>query len=600
MCGINAIISKEAYLGSDKIIKLMTDTIAHRGPDGQGFFNHNRISLGHRRLSIIDLSDSASQPMHYMNRYVIVFNGEIFNYVEIRDELLRNGYQFISESDTEVIMAAYDYWGVSCLEKFNGMWAFVLYDLLRDRVLISRDRFGIKPLYYYKDNNYYVFSSEIKAILNHPKVVAQPNTEYCQLFAEIGSKEWIADTAYSNIFRFLQASYIDMSISDLFSQGFNYIKYWHKTPNLSNEKFNKSNAESYADEYYNILKDSVKLRLRSDVKVGSALSGGIDSSTIVKLVNENLSEGTGSYHNQFTFSSVYNSSNNVKYCDESIFINKLSKYLEVKSFKIEPRLEDVIETHKKISYHMDTPYEGTLISPWYVYKLASENGVKVTLDGQGADEQLGGYSSYAKLSISESRNPFKTYWSFSDMPNIKSSLRQGLIIGLMRRTVPDKILQIIFEKYRFNPIYLKSLNEKLYMDTLESLTHHLHFGDRLSMAHSIESRVPFMDYRFVEFALNLPASYKIHNGWTKYIARLAMNGKLPEDILWRRDKLGFPAPEKYWFNGPLKQWIDDEINSSGFLKELGLDYLISDQSLSLNKKIRLLNLATWHRTFISK
>jgi asparagine synthase (glutamine-hydrolysing) len=199
--------------------------------------------------------------------------------------------------------------------------------------------------------------------------------------------------------------------------------------------------------------------------------------------------------------------------------------------------------------------------------------------------------------VADAKNPFKEYLLLSGIPRIRSAINQGLAINLIRKTLPAKTTEILFEKYNLNKIYLKSLNEKLVSDTLESLTHHLHFGDRLSMAHSVESRVPFLDYRFVEFAASIPECYKIHNGWTKYIARTAMKGSLPENVLWRKDKLGFPVPEEYWFKGPLKEWMKQEINNSEFLETLGYEKAAYN-TYNMSKLVRLLSLASWYKTFI--
>jgi asparagine synthase (glutamine-hydrolysing) len=599
MCGINGILVKDTKPDLLNDLKAMNDILIHRGPDGEGCFIADRVAFGHRRLSIIDLSGNAKQPMHFLDRYVITYNGEIFNYIELRDELIGKGYRFNTLSDTEVVMAAYDMWGAECLKRFNGMWAFVIFDRKLDKVFIGRDRFGIKPLYYYRDNSKFIFSSEIKAILAHKDITATANEEYCVLFAESGSREWIEETAFLNIYRFLQAHYIECNLSDLFGKSLTFRQYWSLETNLSREKFTYQKSLEYAAKYHALIKDSVRLRLRADVKVGSALSGGIDSSTIVKMVNECLLDQNNHYDNQLTFSSIYTSSADVKYCDESEHIKTLSDFLNVRSFVTEPPFDEITDTYSKISYHMDTPHEGSLLSAWYVYKLAAQNGVKVTLDGQGADEQLGGYWSYAKLFVADASNPFKGYFQMSGNPGIRPYINQGLIIGIMRKSLSKSRLELLFDKYSLNKIYLKSLNEKLVTDTLESLTHHLHFGDRLSMAHSVESRVPFLDYRFVEFAASVPACFKIHDGWTKHIARVAMLNLLPDNILWRRDKLGFPVPEDYWFRGPLKSWIMNEIRSSEFLKKLGLSDVPFD-SVHISRLVRLLSLATWHKTFINR
>mgnify|MGYP003391645790 FL=1 len=287
MCGISGIISKKRI--EKDIIEPMTDTIIHRGPDGFGYYYGEKFVFGHRRLSIVDLSDAGHQPMQYLNRYVITFNGEVYNHLELRKELEKNGYVFQSHTDTEVIMASYDFWGVDCLNKFNGMWAFVIHDRLKDKYFMSRDRFGKKPFYYYKDQEKFIFGSEIKVILAHPDVESKPNLKFLDSYVQNGAKEYIKETAFENIFRFDFSSYFEGSLEDVF-ENFEQNKFWEIKPNLSHEKFDKEKAKEYAKQYYELLEDAVRIRLRADVKVGSALSGGLDSSSIVYLVNKLLKE----------------------------------------------------------------------------------------------------------------------------------------------------------------------------------------------------------------------------------------------------------------------------------------------------------------------
>ena len=331
MCGITGIISKKPI--SKNILEPMTDTIIHRGPDGFGYAYGDYFAFGHRRLSIVDLSEAGHQPMKYNNRYIITFNGEIYNHCELRIELEDNGYNFHSHTDTEVIMAAYDYWGTECLNRFNGMWAFVIYDRLNDKFFISRDRFGKKPFYYYRNEDTFIFASEIKAILTHPEVEARPNIAFLDNYIQSTCKEYTTETSFEDIYRFDFSSYFEGSLEELLGD-FKTQKFWEIQPNLSHEKFDKQKANNLAKQYYDLLEDAVRIRLRADVKVGSALSGGLDSSSIVYLVNKLLKE-QGKQELQETFSSVYKS-DGTQDCDESVYIDIMATKLGVHSNQIEP------------------------------------------------------------------------------------------------------------------------------------------------------------------------------------------------------------------------------------------------------------------------
>jgi asparagine synthase (glutamine-hydrolysing) len=604
MCGITGIISKNPTIinNFNRDIKVMTDTLIHRGPDGEGFFFNENVAFGHTRLSIIDLSENAKQPMFYLNKYVITYNGEIFNYLEIRKMLAAVGYQFKSSSDTEVILAAFDHWGTGCLKKFNGMWAFVIYDLINRKVFISRDRFGIKPLYYYKDKENFIFASEIKAIIKHPVVDYEPDISYCKSYIENGPKEYIKETAFKNIWRFLHSSYIYMDIEDLLTTDLNEKQFWQLKANTTDEKFSKSRLKELSKEYYSLLEDAVSLRLRSDVKVGSALSGGLDSSSIVNIINLLLRKNKKNLENQETFSCVYKTKG-TENCDESKYINKIANFLQVNSNQIEPDIDEIIAEYKKIIYHFDTPPESTCLSGWYTFKSVAKTDTKVTLDGQGADEQLAGYLEYIQYYLAASRNPLFEYIRFLFMPGTGVIALKGLILGILRLIFSENIANKIVKNILRKKYVYENLNQVLLNQTLTSLITLIHYSDRASMAHSVESRMPFMDYRLMELLASVPPNYKIHNGWTKYLARFAMDKKLPDEITWRKDKMGWPIPEDFWFRGKLKQWFREVIESSEFLKEIKVHHNITmninNKKYPIKKMIRFLNLAMWYETFFS-
>lgn len=593
MCGITGIISKKPI--NNDIIEVLTDTILHRGPDGFGYYKGDSFSFGHRRLSIVDLSEAGHQPMEYLHRYVITFNGEIYNHFELRNELALNGYFFNSHTDTEVIMASYDFWGPECLNKFNGMWAFVIYDKLKEIFFISRDRFGKKPFYYYNNENTFIFASEIKAILAHPEVKAEPNKEFLNDYLKTTCKEYVRETSFQNIYRFDFASYFEGSLDDLLTN-FKEKKFWHIKPNLSFEKFDEKKAHDHAKKYYELLEDAVRIRLRADVKVGSALSGGLDSSSIVYIVNKLLKE-QGKKELQETFSSIYKSEG-TEHCDESEYINLMAHKLEVHSNQIEPLEAHIPQEYEKMIFALENPPENSLMSSWHTFKLVSSTNVKVTLDGQGADEQLAGYLPYLLNYISSL--PFidmiKEAKHCYGIPNAKKYVLIGLCLGIYRILFGNDFLKLTV-KIIFQKDFETNLNKRLADDTMTNLITLIHYADHTSMAFSIESRMPFMDYRLVEFLASIPACYKMRNGWTKYLARIAFDKKLPDEINWRRDKMGWPIPEKKWFEGNLKEWFLDKVQQCKICTELNpKDKITPNKNFML--KVKKVNLFLWEKSFL--
>ena len=616
MCGIAGIISKKP--ASACIIQAMNDTLIHRGPDDEGYLlggqNNPDIPLhkpdqvnspipfmfGHRRQATIDPGESGHQPMSYLNRYWIVKNGAIYNYVELREELKTLGYTFRSHSDTEVIMACYDAWGTDCLNKFNGMWAFVLYDSKTEELFISRDRFGIIPFYYYQDEEHFIFASEIKALFKHPSVPKEPNIKYCTQFLKKGPKEHLQETAFQNIYRIESARYLKCHLSEIFNQLEN-VKYWEVTPNLSDEPYNEEKARAYAHQYMNLLSDAVKLRLRADVNIGSSLSGGLDSSSIVWIVDHHL-KSSGNKEKQQTFSSIYQTPG-CEYCDESSFIKEMAAFLDLESHTIEPDEKNIFTEHKKVVYYLDTPTESTLMSGRHTYKLTREKNVKVILNGQGADEQLGGYighlvTYYATIPFNQL---IQEMFHFQSIPGAFFSIARGVLLNILRHLFGEKRTLSLLRQFKINYSYTP-LNKRLKDDLLQLLPTLFHYADRGSMANSIEFRMPFMDFRLVEFLATVPASYKIHAGWTKFIARQAFNKKLPDTICWRKDKMGWPAPEEFWFHGGLKDTFTKTILNSKFIENCGFDRNNLDgenifKRYPFRMLVRAYNLEKWFSTF---
>lgn len=596
MCGIVGVVSSRSINRAN--LEVMNNKMFHRGPDGSGIHVEDGFGFGHRRLAIVDVSDAGHQPMTYLDRYVVTFNGEIYNYPELRSDLEQYGYEFFSHTDTEVIMAAYDFWGESCFNKFNGMWAFCIFDREENKFIISRDRFGIKPLYYRCDGESFIFASEVKALTEFEHFgEVRPNLNYLQTYLDSGPREHISETAFEGIYRFEISSYVIATPKELVDGSFTSQKFWQFKPNLQNVKFNEVELENYSERYRELLKDSVRLRLRADVKVGSALSGGIDSSSIVSLINELHQEG-GLLGMQETFSSVYKQPGTTS-CDESHYIDDLAQYLNVHSNQIEPRAEDIPSEHAKMIYHLEMPPVGTAMSGWHTFKLVAQSDVTVTLDGQGADEQLAGYDGYVTNYLANT-GFFESIFGFFKIRS--SSLRRRAVKGLLIKVVSSLVGKAFAKKMlgRFIPDIDKQsmpLNEKLALDMIDNLVTLIHYSDRVSMAHSIESRMPYMDYRLIEFLFSVPAAYKFHSGWSKYLSRAAMDGRLPKNILWREDKMGWPIPERFWFEGEHREWMEGRIFGSVFLKNHFASYVGRYANLGLKDKLKLLNLAVWSEVF---
>ncbi|WP_269476858.1 asparagine synthase (glutamine-hydrolyzing) [Hominibacterium faecale] len=564
MCGIAGIIGQNDQ--SIDQIRLMTDIIAHRGPDGEGHYIHDNVALGHRRLSIVDLTDNGRQPMEYMDQYVIVYNGEIYNYIELRDELIEQGYAFTSDCDTEVIMAAYDYWGNNCLNHFNGMWSFAILDKNKKVVFCSRDRYGVKPFYYMQLNECFIFASEIKQFTVFEDWEAVANNERLYDFLKEGILDHTNETLFENVFQLRGGEMLTYSLAE---KSFEICCWYNLDDKVQNvqEEFN-SEKKVFLKNFF----DAVKLRLRSDVKVGSCLSGGLDSSSITCVANSILKE-KNVVSKQETVSSCFN----IKKYDEQEYIDEVTKKTGTINHKIFPKYKDLFEILDDLAWHQDEPFTSTSIfCQWNVFKEAKDKGIKVMLDGQGADEQLAGYGGFLMANFEglKRRHKYKTLFREMNAYNrLFKSRRKNMLVSWiyslgyafmplgiknkLRKQKQDRNAEWLNEIYKgkdrkpyvgkdFGDSTQSILNHSLNQLKYTSLPVLLHYEDRNSMAHSIESRVPFLDYRIVERVLSLPDEYKICNSETKFILRKAMQGILPDKIVNRHDKLGFVSPEEVW------------------------------------------------------
>jgi len=570
MCGIfGAIAIRHKFEASAfDYFKKFTDLVEYRGPNDSGYLGINMdsgparpseafdIFLGHRRLSILDLSPAGHQPMHDGNGCWIVFNGEIFNYIELRRELQSMGHRFKTASDTEVILHVYDQYGEDGFEKLNGMWAFALVDIPRRRVVLSRDRFSIKPLYFMAVNDRICFASEIKQLL--PLLPSlQVNPEVMCTFLAQGVLDYSSETFFRGI------SQVPPKTNVVVDFGNGEVRrklYWDYT---SETHCRPDEAVEYFRE---LLIDSVRIRLRSDVKVGLLLSGGLDSSALA-VIAQPLAQ-----HNFETFSVV---SDEHKY-NETQFITALTSAALISNRKLVLQPFHIVEALEEAIYHHDEPFGYfSVIAHYKLLQLVKQQSdVIVLLSGQGGDEALLGY---LKFFIFYLRDLVRQHKYASAAQQLLSSILQRtcvrqLTIGEARRYLPslNRYRDVIPRRHDFVPIAVSrnvSERQKLDIDKY-SVPALAHYEDRTSMANSLELRYPYLDHRVVDFAVNLPTESKIHDGWTKYILRQSFP-ELPHQIRWRRDKQGFITPEAHWLKHEFSGTIVDMFRKSR-LGELGI------------------------------
>jgi asparagine synthase (glutamine-hydrolysing) len=545
----------------------MTDAIRHRGPEGEGFWlnKEGTVGFGHRRLSVIDLSEAGSQPMHYLDRFTITYNGEIYNYIEIKETLTRKGYTFISHCDTEVILAAYACYGKDCLQFFDGMFAFAIWDCIHQTLFCARDRFGEKPLYYSYSQQHktFVFASEMKSLWAAGTNKRMDN-EMLLNYLTLG---WIQSPAnkqqtfYEDIISLPPSHYLFYKYERENDPYIEIRSYWDidKETIITNYP-----ADFIKQKFIDLFTTSVQCRLRSDVPIGSSISGGLDSSAIVAIVDKLL----GGMVKHKTFSAVFPGFEK----DELKHIEEITRHFKIDNFKIAPTANDFINDLEKLVYHQEEPFQSSSVYAQYaVYKLARQNGVTVILDGQGADETMAGYSKYyhwywqekiashkwkeAKNEIrSAKENGFQINWNWK---NYVAAFLPGMAANHLRKTYSQKqsnhpditydFFSNNYDKTKFYKPAVSKLNDILYFNTMQfGLEELMRYADRNSMAHSREVRLPFLNHELVQFIFSIPSSYKIKEGYTKRLLRMSMDELLPKSIVWRKDKVGFEPPQKQW------------------------------------------------------
>ncbi len=607
MCGINGFSWKDVSL-----IDFMNEAIKHRGPDDVGVYCDENVTMGHRRLSIIDLTSAGKQPMtNEDNSIWIVFNGEIYNFLEIKERQLKKKHEFRSATDTEVIIHAYEEWGASCVEKFNGMWAFAIYDKNKGQLFLSRDRFGIKPLYYYCDDSRLIFSSEIKGLLEH-NLDKMPNDKAIFEYLAFGFIDHTSETFFRNINRLMPGEnlFYDLSLK---------TKRTEKWYDLSSRlKIGNPLAEEHASmKIQELLYSSISYRLVADVPVGSCLSGGIDSSTIVygmrKLIQNSAIK---------TFSLVFPGDQ----LDESSYIKQVIEDTEAENYDTSPTAEDLMNDLSDIIWTQEEPFRSISIYGQYkVMELAHRKGMKILLDGQGADELFAGYVIYYKYYLFQSL--LRMRWiealkAFQGVKNLNDILIFPIVTVLSQIGLAKSFMRKIWlRRVRFmkdfwasdacNPFSERGfdLNKALYSDLIKySIPQLLRYEDKNSMRWSIESRLPFLDYRLVELAESLPSAFKIHRGVTKYILRKAIKDLVSDKIIERKDKIGFAIPDKKWLTSPSFNAVFSQIiGSKSFASRKYWDQqevlrVFKEQERGISGHSediwRIINLELWLRIFI--
>jgi len=614
MCGIAGIVYQAgAYDSAGAAVRRMIALQQHRGPDGRDFYDAAGVSLGHCRLAIIDLSNTGRQPMSDTEgRCWITFNGEIYNYIELRKELQALGYVFRGPSDTEVLLAAYKTWGADCLERLRGMFAFAIWDEDRRRLFAARDRLGIKPFHYWTDGlTRLAFASELKALIEFlPERYANLRLAREFLAWDILDHDQ-TETMIVGIKRLPPAH----SLTWRPGRGISLRRYW--CLDISEEsKTPPTRRTELIEEFRRRFQETISLHLRSDVPVGTCLSGGLDSSSIVCVVSAELRRrGTWREDWQHTFSACFTD----PHLDERPYIQEVAAITGCRSHFVFPQGQRLFQDLDTWLWHQEEPVGSCgVYSQYCVARLAEEHGVKVLLDGQGADEQLAGYRKfilvYLRQLLRERRyvQAVGEAIKFLSSPQILRTCNYADGRRYFFGALPEFALLWPSNGNPKRPADLglgNSLAQRLKADLTQfSLPLLLRYEDRNTMAFGVESRVPFVDHVLVEWMATLPADMRLARGWTKRILRDALIGILPERVRTRKGKLGFDVPESQWLNGPLAGWLKEtlsaprhlaEVVDIAGLKDLFAQYVRGGHSPHLGKILfRLAIYECWARQFL--
>lgn len=623
MCGFLGVVHLDNRPVDPSLLARMGRVLQHRGPDGQGTFVDGAVGFHHRRLAIID-PESGQQPMS-ANGVTVVINGEIYNYLELRAELAARGHRFQTQSDTEVLLRAYLEHGADCVKLLNGMFAFLLYDSRSRQLLVARDHFGIKPLYWWANDERLLFASEIKALLQHPEVRAEPDFEsvrdYITFQFVLGDR-----TMFRDVYKLLPGEY---RLFDLSTGESRSVRYWE--PQFAIDT-------SHTEEYFvstlrALLEDAVRLQLRSDVPVGAYLSGGMDSTIVTGLAASGYHGRLATFTGRFAEGAEF---------DESPYAQEVARTYDTSPHEVVCSVQDLVDLLPLLVHHMDEPAAGPGLLPQFVVSRLAASTVKVALGGQGGDEIFGGYARYLvayleqalKGAIFETTEEGKhivslrsivphlpslraygpmlqQFWSrgvFAPMDRRYFQLidRSGGVLSLFSRDFRATYRSAeVFERFEaiFNhPDTLSYYNKMTHFDLVASLPALLQVEDRVSMAASLESRVPLLDYRIVELMNSVPPALKFKGGELKYLLKRATRDLVPTKVRARKDKMGFPVPVHLWAKGPAREFFHDILLSPtartrGLFNRRAVEQLLRQERAFGRRLWGLLNLELWLREF---
>ncbi len=626
MCGIAGIIRFDGRPVDEELLLTMAERLGHRGPDGAGHLVEGPVGLAHKRLAIIDLV-SGEQPMA-SGPAVIVFNGEIYNYVELRQELMARGRRFRTTSDTEVILQLYDEYGPECVGRLNGMFAFVLWDRAQGQLLAARDHFGIKPLYLHGTPDRLLFASEIKALLAVPGVVAAPEPhairQYLTFQYVLGE-----DTMFRGVKKVLPGEYY---LVDLATGRQRAVRYWEP-------HFHVDTAHSeawFTAELRRLLEDAVRLQLRSDVPVGAYLSGGLDSSLVTLLAARHGADGMPVFTGRFDEGAEF---------DESAFAWLVAEAAGARLHLVTPTEQQFVDELPRLLYHMDEPVAGPGLFPQAMVSREAARHVKVVLGGQGGDEIFGGYTRYLiayfeqaiKGAVYETNEEAEHIVSFASIlpnlpalrqyaPLLQQFWRSGVFEDMDRRyfRLVDRsggAVSLLSDGFRasydpeeqflrfqqvFNhPDTRSYYNKMTHYDMVTNLPALLQVEDRVTMMSSLESRVPLLDHRLTDLVASMPPGLKFRGGELKHILKRVIGDLVPRPVLERKDKMGFPVPLHLWARGASRDFFADILLSRrcrerGLFDVAGVEKQMQHEAAFSRRLWGLLNLELWHRTFIDR
>ena len=623
MCGICGIYSKTDKPISPVMIQKMTKSINHRGPDGKGFYEDSTIALGHRRLSIIDL-EGGSQPLSNEDgSIIIVFNGEVYNYIELRKELINFGHNFKTDSDTEVIVHSYEQWGKDCVKRFNGMFAFAIWNKQNKELFIARDHLGVKPLYYVNIDGRFMFASEIKALLQDPKCPREVDIE---ALSELFTYRYVPSpkTLFKNIFKLPPGHRIVITLESM-----TIDRYWKWVPDVRKN----TDEKLLIEEYQCLLEDAIKLQLRSDVPLGLFLSSGVDSAVLLSIMKDQVSGPVQAFTIGFEGGEKTN---------EVTDASKIAEMFGADHHFMIVSPSDYMNYYEKYIWDLEEPVGNETAAAFYFVSKVTSQKVKVALTGQGADEPWAGYDRYKGIKLSQiySRLPKSITdnfsWIINKIPGRYERLQRG-VLSLSEKDMLTRFTKVysffsadmkrelfigtLRKKNEKDPYVTKNairwlqkdvehldpLSQMLFIDTRANLPDDLLMvGDKTSMANSLEARVPYLDFRLVEFIESLPSRLRLKGFTGKYLHKKASEKYIPKEFIYRKKK-GFSNPVETWLRTKMKSFVEDYLLSPNSASSIYFDQKYIKKMLDNDRSGReqfkrhiylLISFEMWHRTFI--